>query len=85
MLQKFRDDIRKIDEQLILLLAQRMEVARELGKYKKANNIPVFDADVEAAIIERNRRLAHNNGLGETFVQRLYEVILEESKKTQQK
>ena len=42
-LKEIRKDIDKIDNQLIELFKQRMDCARDVGIYKQANNIPVFN------------------------------------------
>ena len=41
-LSEIRTEIDSIDEQIIELFKKRMDCAKEVGNYKKANNIPVL-------------------------------------------
>lgn len=41
-LKELRQDIDRIDDQLIQLFVQRMEVAAKVADYKKANNLPIL-------------------------------------------
>ena len=41
--QSYREQIDKIDEQLVDLFEQRMEVAKKIAEYKKENKLPVLD------------------------------------------
>ena len=51
-LKEIRKDIDKIDNQLIELFKQRMDCARDVGIYKQANNIPVFNEGRENEILD---------------------------------
>ena len=42
-LSEIRTEIDSIDEQIIELFKKRMDCAKEVGNYKKANNIPVLN------------------------------------------
>ena len=52
-LSEIRQDIDKIDEQLLELFKQRMELTTKVAEYKAANNMVVFQGDREKAIIDR--------------------------------
>ena len=49
---ELRQEIDKIDRQLIALFEQRMAVAAEVGAYKKARNLPVYDGEREQALLQ---------------------------------
>ena len=51
-MKKLREQIDKIDKQILKLYEERMDVVREIGEYKIANNMPVYDAAREDAKIE---------------------------------
>ena len=51
-LSEIRVDIDKIDTELIELFKKRMNCAKEVGLYKKANNIPVLNQQRENEIHE---------------------------------
>lgn len=46
-LEAYRNEIDRIDEELLRLFAQRMDVSAQIAAYKKANAIPVLDATRE--------------------------------------
>jgi len=41
-LKDLRNEIDKIDEELVNLFVRRMETAAQIAKYKKENNLPIF-------------------------------------------
>lgn len=46
-MQDYRAQIDRIDEAFVDLFRQRMEVARDIANYKKANGLPILDAGRE--------------------------------------
>lgn len=46
-LKKYRDEINRIDDELVRLFQERMEVAGKIAAFKKENNLPVLDAKRE--------------------------------------
>ncbi len=52
-LSEIRKQIDAIDEQLLKLFGDRMQLTTEVAKYKAANNMVVFQADREKAIIDK--------------------------------
>lgn len=51
-LQQCRDQIDRIDSQLLALFQERMEIVSEVARYKKENNMQIFHPDREEAIIQ---------------------------------
>ena len=51
-LKEIREEINEIDEKLIELFKRRMECAKDVGNYKKANNIPILNQDRENEIFD---------------------------------
>ena len=43
-LDDYREEIDRIDEQIIELFGRRMEVARRIGEYKKENGLNILDS-----------------------------------------
>lgn len=52
-LLELRNEIDKIDSQLIPLLLERMEVAEKVAEYKVKNNIPVLNSEREQQILDK--------------------------------
>ena len=51
-LPEIRKEIDEIDDQLIELFKRRMDCAKDVGYYKKANNIPVLNQQRENEILD---------------------------------
>jgi len=62
-LPRLRSRIREIDDRLIQMMAERVELAREIGKLKLAKGLPIKDFRVEKEVIERSRECAKGAGL----------------------
>ncbi len=82
-LDSLRKKIDELDHRLIETLAARMEVAREIGKLKKANDMPVVQKDRYSELIKRHTASAENAGLNPDFVRRILAEIHEESVRQQ--
>ena len=80
-LEKIRTVIDLIDEEILALLAERLDLAKGTPPYKEK----VLDSDREEAILSRIRRTAKNGGrLRAEFVEQIYAEILAESRRIQQ-
>jgi len=77
-LEEIRMAIREIDEQMILLLEQRMSLALETKKFKKET----LDTAQERAVLEHLTSQS-TQLLQKDFLQNLYELIMDESKRLQ--
>jgi chorismate mutase len=51
-LTSLRHAISDIDHQILSLLTERMKISKEIGLYKKDNNLPIYDPVREKEIIE---------------------------------
>lgn len=52
-LSELRQNISRIDSELLMLLDERMELAVWVAEYKRENNLPIFDPAREAEILEK--------------------------------
>ncbi len=82
-LNDLRRQIDNLDNELLEVLAKRMRVAREIGQYKKENNITVLQTARYDEIL--TDRIKHGNalGLGAEFMSKLLKGIHEESVRQQ--
>lgn len=69
----------EIDDQLIKLLATRMEIVREIGEVKKANGLTVFQPFRYKETMERCAALSVNHKLDVEAVKDVFETIHSES------
>ena len=76
-LSECRNEIDKIDKELVELFEKRMNVAINVAKYKIENNIPIFNGAREAEVIENNINRLNNkeySKLTEKFFTNLMEL-----------
>ena len=75
----WRDEIDRIDEELVKLLNRRSACALEIGRIKRELNIPVYSPNREAEVIRHV--LSKNEGpLDMGAIRRLFERIIDESR-----
>lgn len=74
-LSELRDEIDKIDDQILTLLDQRMNIARQVAAYKKTNEMDVKDSNREDKILEK---------VGDKYKD-IYREIFKVSRKLQKK
>ena len=48
---EFRDDIIKIDLQILNLLKDRFNISEKIGQIKKKNNLPIYDKNREEELL----------------------------------
>ncbi len=78
-LNELRENIDKLDKQLLENLAKRMKIVSNVAKYKKEKGIALKQPERETTLIKRNRTIAKELGLNEDFVESLYRAIINES------
>jgi chorismate mutase len=84
-LVELRSKIDGIDDQLISLLSARMQVAVEIGLYKKANDMPILQSIRYGQIIEQKSKMAKSMNLDSDFIKEIMQAIHEESVRQQMK
>lgn len=82
-LSLLRGQIDGIDDQLMELMRRRMEVAREIGRFKQTRGMNVVQPDRYDSLINRRVGEASTFGLSAEFVRNLLSVIHEESVRQQ--
>ena len=82
-IKELRNQIDKIDEQLVELFKQRMGVSARVTEYKREHNMPVLDATRERELLARISTLAGEDM--EEYARVLYATILDLSRSYQHK
>lgn len=82
-MKDFRQQIDKIDEQIVKLLGKRMILVKEIAKFKKAEGLPIKDSGREDELRRRLKILAKKHGLDPEFVNYLYNHVFIESRQIQ--
>ena len=79
-----REKISALDVKLLALLAERRELAVEVGKAKLLSHRPVRDIDRERDLLDRLIALGKTHHLDAHYITRLFQLIIEDSVLTQQ-
>ncbi len=78
-LERLRQEIDNIDDEMMQLLSRRMKLAEQIGRHKKDNNVTILQAARWNQILERALRKSEEAGLSKEFVTRFFEAVHEES------
>ncbi|WP_095149065.1 chorismate mutase [Pseudomonas sp. Irchel s3a18] len=74
-----RDRIDRIDDQLIDLLAQRLDIIREVAKTKKDNNTAVMQPQRVKEVVGRCTERGRARDVPTSLIEQLYHAIIEQS------
>ena len=77
-IENYRQQIDELDEEVIHLIAQRMQLVREIGYVKKDKNIAIFQPERWRALAEACRRRAEKGDLSREFISLFLEAIHQE-------
>lgn len=83
-LDQLREQITRLDAQIIERIAQRQHLIRQVGEYKRKNNLPVYCPEREARLREFHDNICEQHNLPATMIAKVFEVLIEESRRTQQ-
>ena len=71
-MERLREEIEAIDRSLIELIARRVDLAREVGRAKRAAGLPTLDPAREAAVVRRAGQLAREVGIADEDVRYIF-------------
>lgn len=78
-IEDWRDEIDKLDEQLVKLLNSRSQCAIELGRLKRELGLAIYSPDREKEVIAHVTSINHGP-LDRRAIRRLFERIIDESR-----
>ena len=84
-LDKLREQINHIDDELMQLISQRMNIAEKIGDYKKNNNVTILQSTRWNEILDKAVKKASKLSLSEEFVTKYMDAIHMESINRQNK
>ena len=79
-----RQEINAIDTQLLHLLDKRFQQVRKIKDKKAEKSLQVEDKEREQTILHQLQRVKTESKLSPEFIERLWSVIFDEAKRTQQ-
>ncbi len=83
-LDEIRQSINKIDTQLLTLFAKRRAISIEVAKNKLLSQRPIRDQHREQELLAYLSQVGRPMGLSAHFIQRIFQLIIEDSVLTQQ-
>jgi chorismate mutase len=78
-LEKLRQQINHLDDEMMQLLGQRMKIADKIGTYKRENNITILQTNRWNEILERGFNRGEKVGLSKEFITRYLDAVHMES------
>ncbi len=84
-IQFYRSRIDELDNELLELLAERMNLAKQIGELKKEKNVAVLQRKRWADIMLKAKQKGISLGLSEKFINRIFNSIHQESIENQEK
>ncbi|HEV2150301.1 MAG TPA: chorismate mutase [Longimicrobiaceae bacterium] len=82
-LPRLREEIGRIDREIIALVAERVRLAREVGRAKRAAGLPTLDPAREAAVVRAAGALAREAGLVDEEMRTLFWHLIGLSRRAQ--
>jgi chorismate mutase / prephenate dehydrogenase len=83
-LQRLRRRIRSLDAALLGLVAERLELAREVGEAKRGSGVPLRDFEVEKRVLARAADTAATLGVAPDLARGLMRLLIEEACRIQE-
>lgn len=78
-LEKLRQQINHLDDELLQLLGQRMKIADKIGEFKRNNNITILQTNRWNEILQRAFREGGKVGLSKEFITKYFDAVHMES------
>lgn len=78
-LEKLRQQINHLDDELMQILGQRMKIAEKIGEYKKNNNITILQTNRWNEILERAFKKGEKLNLSKEFITKYFDAVHMES------
>jgi len=83
-LARCREEIERIDNSIISLLAERLSLGKRTGELKRAAGLPILDPTREAAVIRRVTASARAAGLPPEPIREVFWQIVGMSRREQE-
>lgn len=76
---ELREEIDNLDDQIIDIFEQRMQIADNIGHYKKAHNVAILQSRRWDSILNKRLDMGYKKGLSNEFITRIFRAIHQES------
>ena len=82
-LEALREQISSVDEEMLALIGRRMEIAREIGRTKRKDNVGIRDSSREELVVRSAAERAADVGIDQTTAAAITEVLIDAAVKVQ--
>jgi chorismate mutase len=82
-LDMLRSRIDAIDSELLEMLSSRVEIVKQIGQYKKENNVTALQINRWSQLMENRVNIGKKLDLNEIFIKILFQLIHEDSVRMQ--
>lgn len=82
-LEDLREKIDRVDQEIIDTLKMRMGVVNKIGELKRDSNVTAFQVHRMGEMLNNRMQRGSDQGLREEYIKELYNIIHEESVRTQ--
>lgn len=79
-----REEVRKVTEEILKLVARRRELVSEIAEIKKRLNLDIIDRKAESLIMTESLKLSEELGLDKDSTRRLVSLLISDSVKAQE-
>jgi chorismate mutase-like protein len=83
-LQRWREKIETIDQNIMGMLAVRFDIAERIGDWKKSQGKPAHDPIRQQQVKSEWKRQALERGMNPDFAEKMYDLIHEEALRLEQ-
>lgn len=83
LLHSLRAEIDGIDDLILNRIASRMSLSDKIGKIKRSGNIPIYQVERWKEVADKWLKEGQKSGLDRDFLQKLLDILHEESQKIQ--
>lgn len=85
VLKNYRKQIDRVDKEIIFLIKRRLQLSKKIAKFKLEKELPIQDHNRESEILRNVVSQAKLMEISESFTRRLFELMISESLKEQEK
>ena len=82
-LADYREALDKIDEDILIALYRRKQIAKKIGEFKRKNNLKIEDENREKELLKNLLQKAKLWKMDKGFVKNIWELIVAKSKENQ--
>ncbi|MBK9284510.1 MAG: bifunctional 3-deoxy-7-phosphoheptulonate synthase/chorismate mutase type II [Sphingobacteriaceae bacterium] len=82
-LLQLRNLIDEVDEEILEAIGKRNEIIGKIGKFKKENNVTIFQLERWQEILRTRAALARKIGISPAHIEKIFQLLHEESMKIQ--